>query len=66
MAAPEWKEFHGREWEASKQYRVRFLAKLEKLQRMEQRLDEVLGLERRPRLFREMMEGILRDLRAYG
>lgn len=66
MAAPEWKEFHAQEWEASKQYRVRFLAKMEKLQRLGQRLDEVLGLESRPRLFRERMLGIIKDLRAYG
>lgn len=66
MAAPALKDFHAREWEASKQYRVEFLAKMEKLQKMERRLDAVLGLEDRPRLFRERMEGVIRDLKAYG
>jgi hypothetical protein len=65
IADVEFKDYLKKELDLTIQDRANFLMKLDKLQGLEKRLEQVLHLGIPPEKFREMMAGITRDLKAY-
>jgi hypothetical protein len=65
VANPEFKDYLKKELDLTIQDRANFLKKLDKLQELEKRLEEVLRSGIPPEKFREMMAGVIRNLKAY-